>query len=283
MENLTILEYGKMTDPLYVQYIRRKSHFDMKSDHFHSFYEIYYLISGQRLYFIKDTAYPIQAGDLVFIGKDELHKTLHLSEPFHERIVFHFDDFFIQSLAGGQSSILLNLFQQSSRVLRLPMEEHTHVFAHIRRIMEELQHKPIGYVLYLTQAIIDILLVSSRYLQKNEPVSISNASSIHKTIAEIVRYLNIHYAESINLSTISKQFFISPNYLSRRFKETTGFSFIDYLNLTRIREAQKLLRETDMKITDIAAKAGFGNFSHFGKTFKKITGISARSYRQKSS
>ncbi|WP_343044588.1 helix-turn-helix domain-containing protein [Saccharibacillus qingshengii] len=55
--------------------------------------------------------------------------------------------------------------------------------------------------------------------------------------------------------------------------------FAEYVNLTRIREAQRLLRETRHSVTLVSELAGFDNFSHFGKMFKRLSGVSPREYR----
>ena len=94
-----------------------------------------------------------------------------------------------------------------------------------------------------------------------------------------VRYLNENYQKPLTLPEVAGMFRISPHYLSRLFKQTTGFSFSDYLNLLRVKEAQRLLRESEESITDIAWLAGFSNFSHFGKMFKRTVQVSPRVYR----
>lgn len=81
-------------------------------------------------------------------------------------------------------------------------------------------------------------------------------------MSEIVRYLNANYAEEIRIGELAERFYISPYYMSRSFKESTGFTVIDYLNLTRVREAQRLLRESRLPVTEIAARTGFDNFTH---------------------
>jgi transcriptional regulator GlxA family with amidase domain len=50
--------------------------------------------------------------------------------------------------------------------------------------------------------------------------------------------------------------------------------------MVRIREAQRLLRETELSITEIAERVGFDNYSHFGKMFKRITSVAPRDYRR---
>ncbi|MNY59192.1 HTH-type transcriptional activator RhaR [compost metagenome] len=63
------------------------------------------------------------------------------------------------------------------------------------------------------------------------------------------------------------------------FKEVTGFGFSEYVNLTRVRQAQLLLKETGISVTAVSEQCGFGNFSHFGKIFKQLSGVSPREYR----
>ena len=81
---------------------------------------------------------------------------------------------------------------------------------------------------------------------------------------------------------LAETFYISPFYLSRIFKEITGFTIINYLNLTRIREA-RLLTDTDLKIVDIAESIGFESLTHFDRTFKKIMKLTASKYRKMNS
>ncbi|WP_281888486.1 AraC family transcriptional regulator [Paenibacillus sp. YYML68] len=274
------MKHGRMTDPFYFEYIRRDASYNMMVNHYHPFYEIYYLLSGERMYFIKDTSYRIQSGDLVFIPKNDVHKTRDAKQPAHERMIIHFDDRFIHSMAAPQAKFLLSPFHHSTPVLRLPEKERALIHAHMQRTLDELAVKSTGYELYLASVVTDLLLIASRTLEQQQPVEVSHAAPMHKKISEVIRFLNVSFAEPLHLQMIADKFFISPYYLSRMFKEMTGFTLIDYLNLTRIREAQRLLRETDRKITDIASMVGFENFSHFGKTFKKMTRTSARDYRQ---
>lgn len=283
MNEPELYQQGKLSDPFYIEYIKRSSPFSMPADHFHPFYEMYYLVSGKRTYFIKDASYAIQQGDLVFIGKNEVHKTMQAGGPSHERIVVHFDDRFIHAVSERHAKLLLSPFHQSSHVLRLPPELQAAVHSHMSRLLTEMRETPWASDLYARHAIVDVLLLAARYVQQHAPVNLSQATPMHRKISDIVRYLNGHYAEPVQLSDLSEMFYISPSHLSRTFKEVTGFSFVDYVNLNRIREAQRLLRETDMPITEIAANVGFDNFSHFGKTFKKITRTSARAYRKENS
>ncbi|WP_162241887.1 helix-turn-helix domain-containing protein [Paenibacillus sp. Leaf72] len=73
----------------------------------------------------------------------------------------------------------------------------------------------------------------------------------------------------------------SQYYLSRKFKQCTGFGFSEYVQLVRIREAQRLLRETDLKIIEVAACVGIDPVANFHKLFKSTNGCSPLQYRKR--
>ncbi|MGO4543475.1 AraC family transcriptional regulator [Paenibacillus sp. 2TAB23] len=268
------------TPELYVEYTKRSTPYTMADDHYHDYYEIYYMLSGQRIYFIKDRSYSIEQGDLVFIRKHELHKTMQVGYDSHERLILHFDDFMLQRLAGAHAGLLLSAFNETAPIIRLPRQELLAMDQLMRKLLTEIKEEAPGYELIPPHALTMLLLTAARHIQQHEPVPMHHATPMHAKITEITRYINGHFAESLRLSTVAEHFFISPYYLSRMFKEITGFAFSDYIIITRIKEAQRLLRETDSSVTDIAAAVGFDNFSHFGKTFKKMTRHSPRDYRK---
>ncbi|MGM0880185.1 MAG: helix-turn-helix domain-containing protein [Bacillota bacterium] len=268
------------TPELYVEYMKRSEPFTMADDHYHDYYEIYYMLSGKRIYFIRDRSYSVEQGDIVFINKHELHKTMHAGDAAHERVIVHFDDTMTSSLPAKHADFLLSPFRQQSHIIRLPRQEQLDAEQTVRKMLTEIGHKPTGYELVPGLAVTELLLIAARYLEQHDPAPLHYATPMHAKISEVIRYINAHFADSLRLGALADQFFISPYYLSRMFKEITGFAFSDYVILTRIKEAQRLLRESDRSITDIAAAVGFENFSHFGKTFKKITRISPRDYRK---
>ncbi|MFW5749714.1 MAG: helix-turn-helix domain-containing protein, partial [Halanaerobium sp.] len=86
--------------------------------------------------------------------------------------------------------------------------------------------------------------------------------------------------KSLTLSSLADKFNYSPAYLSRAFKEVTGFNFVEYKNNVRIKEAGKLLQQSKLSVTEIATEVGFNNITHFGRIFKEITDLSPLAYRK---
>ncbi|MNI09962.1 HTH-type transcriptional regulator YesS [compost metagenome] len=96
----------------------------------------------------------------------------------------------------------------------------------------------------------------------------------------VIDYVGKHYAEDITLDIVAEHLHITGGYLSTYFKEKTGEYFVDYINVVRIRFAQRLLLETDLKIQDISFKSGYQNINSFNRMFKKFSGMSPREFRK---
>ncbi len=271
-----------MPDRLIAEYTSRSDYFAMPGDHLHPHYELYILLSGERSYFVRDRVYEVHAGDLVFIGKHELHRTLPGKLPEHERIVLYFGDGFAERQFGGCRDWLLSLFNQPYPVLHTGGKDSKHAILSsiIQQLVRELTLQPQGYMLMVQQLAVTLLLHCAR-LPRHPPSSTSEAQhATQEPIAEIVLYIKEHYHANLSLSQLAAHVHLSPAHLSRMFKRTTGFHLTEYTNIVRVRAAQQLLRDTDWKIIDVAAATGFGNFSHFGKIFKQLCHVSPREYRQ---
>jgi len=99
-------------------------------------------------------------------------------------------------------------------------------------------------------------------------------------IQRIKKYIDQHYAEQISLKSIASQFYINPVYLGQLFKKNYQLYFNEYLLQLRIQEAKKLLRQTDLKIYEVAERVGFSHPEYFVSQFEKHEKLSPTSYRQ---
>lgn len=98
----------------------------------------------------------------------------------------------------------------------------------------------------------------------------------------IQEYIDQHYSEPLTLQSIGEALHISPYYLCHVFKETIGYSPVQYLLRRRIGEAQTLLLQTDLSISQISEMVGYETQSYFNLQFTKHVGISPKKYRQNS-
>jgi two-component system response regulator YesN len=93
------------------------------------------------------------------------------------------------------------------------------------------------------------------------------------------RYIREHYSDpGLSLSRIAEFNQVSKNYLCFEFARETGETIGDFITRTRIGEAEKLIRETNLRIYEIAEKTGYLNTETFTRAFKRITGKSPRNF-----
>jgi AraC-like DNA-binding protein len=94
------------------------------------------------------------------------------------------------------------------------------------------------------------------------------------------RLIEERSSEELPLTRVAKSVNISANYLSEKFKQTTGINFVDYLTRVRVEKACSLLRDSNERVSEIAFAVGFQSLSQFNRAFKKLTGKSPTSYRR---
>ncbi|WP_379240013.1 helix-turn-helix domain-containing protein [Paenibacillus sp. GCM10023248] len=106
----------------------------------------------------------------------------------------------------------------------------------------------------------------------------SNAE-VKRLIEGAMIYLQQNYKHDISLDNCADHIGTNPFFLSKSFKIVTGKNFIDYLTELRIEKAKELLRNSEMKINDVAEQVGYQH-SYFNRIFKKLEGMTPTSYRE---
>lgn len=91
-------------------------------------------------------------------------------------------------------------------------------------------------------------------------------------------YLEAHYAEEITLEDVAEYVNISPQYFSKLIKKNTGFNFIDWLSMLRVRKAKELLASTNLTVKEVCFMVGYKDPNYFSRIFKKKIGMTPSEY-----
>lgn len=245
--------------------------FNMHKAHFHDEYELYYLINGSRQFYINDKVYPLSSGSLAFVDGEDMHRTFSSNNEPHTRFVVcikkdrlkkEFNDLTAPFIKGG--ALALNLNQQKE------IEELINMIKKECENSRFMQHEAISVL--VTKLFID----TSRLFCESAAI----VNDCNGKVAEIIDYINAHYGEKFSLDDISESCNISISHLTRLFKNSTGYSIVEYTNNLRIKKAAELIKNTSLSISEIAQKVGFSNFSYFGKMFLECFGVSPLKYRK---
>lgn len=124
------------------------------------------------------------------------------------------------------------------------------------------------------------LLRWANYLTKR---AFDAAEELHRSqslVEQINQFIKEHYKENIGRNEIGQQFHMVPEYLAKIYKKKTGETLKDHINEYRISQAKILLRDTELRVIDIALETGFDNVSYFSTLFRKITGMSPNDFRK---
>lgn len=95
-----------------------------------------------------------------------------------------------------------------------------------------------------------------------------------------IRYITENYDKDLNMAVVSNHISMNYSLFSYVFKQYTGSNFVNYLKDLRMKEAKRLLEETDLRVNEISQKIGYDNEKHFMKTFKSVCGVSPTEYRR---
>lgn len=98
-------------------------------------------------------------------------------------------------------------------------------------------------------------------------------------VKKAIRFISQNFASPLSLDDVAGHVHLNPAYFSTVFKQSTGSSFKEYLNMVRIEESKRLLSNTNYSVIDIAIATGFEDQSYFSKVFKKYTGLTPKQYR----
>jgi AraC-like DNA-binding protein len=249
---------------------------DMPSPHSHEYHEIYFLLSGERRYLLGHKIYNVDVNNAVIIPKNEIHRTTTPGVRGYDRYVVYFYDEILSSLNESIKDFDTDRFF-SLGCVEFPAE----VSEKIKNALIEMQNEYESpdtyseeYIKGLLKSIIILILRHGRAKKRDSEASADK-------IQYVAKYIRSNFYENITLESAAKLAFMEKTYFSKRFKALTGFGVSEYLCEIRIREAEKLLRYTNLSISEISERCGFGGSNYFGDAFKRYMGLSPREYRKK--
>ena len=159
---------------------------------------------------------------------------------------------------------------------------------HIRHIalslLSELQEANVVGPLYADSLAIGLAMQLIRHYSSLKDVRIGHGGMaphrLRKALGVIDQHLNDEETGRVGLRLVAKEVGMSFFHFSRAFKQSLGMSPTNYIAARRIERAKRLMQETDFPISEIALRSGFSSQSHFATSFRRLAGITPRSFRR---
>ena len=243
--------------------------------HHHRSFELYFMVKGQREYFIADRFFMIHEGDLVLIPKNVFHRT---AGEGGLRFLVHFSESFLEKWMTPAA--LHPLLEELPTVFRGEDLQRRRLNDLLTRMLAEYNRGETDQFTIDNRLLAGCLyqILFTMHYDSNAYVP---GDHTDERITRIVHYINEHYDSIIDVEAIAREFYISKYHLCRFFKKNLGISLITYLNTIKIRNACRMIKEGCANLTEVAMACGFNSSSYFCKVFKKEIGISPSDYRKR--
>ena len=249
--------------------------------HYHQYIELIYVLEGTLSVFTDNKRFDLQKDSLLIIYPNELHAFKAYGENKYIAIKFLSDILRTREQSTNELEYLLNLNKYNNR--------HTRIIPgnkDLRRLMED-SMKMYDCNTYTSELYIrsNIICVCAQILdfwkQNNELTMVKTASE--SSNIQIIKSIISRIPENTAIRTheaaaICK---MSDGHFSRLFKSLTGTTFTQYVKSVKIGIADRLLKSSDMSITEIAHSLNYATSSHFIEDFRKEKGISPKQYRKR--
>lgn len=278
------LVFSEKMEGLVIDEVIRNQESSMAMKHFHDTYEMYFLLEGERYYFIEQETYHVKKGDIVLVNRQQIHKTSQAESLFHDRILIQLDGRILESyMKFTEIFTLEELFSECYGVIQLTDSLWHKVKELLYEIRDEIRGKSEKWETFIYLKLIELFLIIYRYRRTTVlnklPLTVQTAK--HQKVHEVAEYLQYHCETNESVEDLAKRFYISKSYLSRIFRDVTGFSVNEYHNIARIRKGQKLLLNSSYSVTEISEILGFESVTYFERVFKKHSDVTPLNYRKK--
>jgi AraC-like DNA-binding protein len=132
------------------------------------------------------------------------------------------------------------------------------------------------------RAIVRLLEIFAEHLSLMvNQIALHECNGDSRIVRRAKDYIADHKFDAIKLEQIARALNVSPFHFCRRFKLETGLTFVEYLSRVRIEQAELLLHNKNLRVSEIAYDVGFQSLTHFNRTFRKLVGSSPTEYRSR--
>ncbi len=248
--------------------------------HYHDCYQLCLVKKGSAEIMINDMLITVSENSALFFGSNLAHGVVRCSEDTAGSFIHISHDLFpwkMQDVPDFHKLFCFLKGSQSGYVFT-----STDLMADLQPLVEKLEKSE--HLLRISF----LLQILHRLCEEDKKELLINKDTINSPILPYAGntalertqiYIGQHYHEKIALEEIAAHANLNASALCRSFKKKYGYTIFQYMNRLRIEQACRLLRYSDLSITQIAYQVGYNSFSHFSQQFKLHLKIPALAYR----
>ncbi len=253
--------------------------------HFHSEFEIVYVLKSSGKRFVADSVEPFHEGDISLMGSnlphfwkndemDESNETTHVNAIV---VQFHKDLFREEINSYPEFHRIGELLKRAGQGIHFSTPSSEKIGRMLKRL---LKLNGLDRMLYFIK-LMDVMARTESYrILASTAYILEDHKELNNRLDKIMHFINTNYQRKITQREVAAKIGLTTAAFCRYFKEKTGKGFIFFVNEMRIGYACKLLIENHLSISQICFECGFNNISNFNRIFKRQTGCTPGGYQQ---
>lgn len=264
--------------------------------HWHEEVEILYFSGGKFRLEINMESFPAHLECFYFINPGELHGIITETADSHWEDAVVFSPGILSFDSYDEAQIHLVKPIQNGKLLfpRCITPEHP-AFAPLKKAFLDVMHSfgqmaedsasdstlvtdDLTSQLYIKSSLLYILATLSAH-RLFAPAE-KNFDKRVESVKTALTYIRNHYRDRIYIADLAGQVNLNEQYFCRLFKKAVGCSPIAYINEYRIKQARRLLEETNLPVTEICLECGYNNLGNFLREFRRHTETTPLQYRK---
>lgn len=228
-------------------------------NHCHENFEILYIMQGRSSLILNDKKYLLTENSICVIPPFRYHNIELSPGTAYKRLIVQLEpseipkplyDRFVEQLSKVQGMVYEPISLVLKKCVQLLQQRNTPEYHRLARA-------------YLTEVI---------YMIADCPGNaLTHELSMHPLTLAVISYIDAHLYEHISIAKIAQAVFSSPSNICHVFKDDMNTSILQFAMQKKIAEAKKLLTDGMQPIT-VSETLGFGEYSGFYRTYKKLTG-----------
>lgn len=248
--------------------------------HVHDAIEFIYVVEGSISATVDEFEEYLEKGDLVLFRSQGVHSIKTNEKSINKYYILKISTTLLQSILPKDmaASILFRFCVYNGNLKRVWRKNEILGTEIMKSLDAMINNCELGGK-FVDISIFGNLIGFIYGILKSVEQEMDKLSPKFSNVYESITYINSNYDSDLTAESVAALINVSYSSFSRMFKKATGKTFKEYLNITRINEAERLLKTTDYPVADIAIRCGYNNVSYFTATYKRYKGITPRSAR----
>jgi len=252
--------------------------------HFHSEFEIVYILKSSGKRFVADSVESFQEGDITLMGsnlphfwKSEIQNDTENSNHVNAIVVQFHKDFFRDEInIYPEFHRISELLKRAARGIHFNKTSGEQIGKMLKRLLKV---SGLERMLYFIKLLDEMARIENYRILASKAYLLEDHKELNNRLDKIMHFINTNYQRKITQEEVATKIGMTTAAFCRYFKEKTGKGFIFFVNEMRIGYACKLLIENHLSISQICFECGFNNISNFNRMFKRQTGFTPGEYQ----